>query len=257
MGIAVNNFVLLVDDQGQVEPVLERILKGTEVSISSFTEISAAKRSLIEAAPLLSLALVSFQNDPEGGYRLAREVADDRDLSRISLGLFTDELSEEVIRKASESGAKALIPWPLGVEALKARLKPFLSEQLETGKFPAATQGRAASVGAQAPQMGIMGKSGAVQTDKIQLAQHLLAKALHNLKTSDLLEVIDLEDVPRVVSEITRAVCGVSAPSAAARPPAAPQKTESAKSVPAKSVVLEQSELKTEVDLDAAFGLKK
>lgn len=44
---------------------------------------------------------------------------------------------------------------------------------------------------------------------KINLAQRILAKVFVNLKSSSLLQIVELEDVPRVVFEITRTVCGV------------------------------------------------
>ena len=88
------------------------------------------------------------------------------------------------------------------------------------------------------------------------------------MKTSDLLEVIDLEDVPRVVFEITRAVCDVKAappkPTGVPKAVAAPKPAEAPRageaSAPVKSTAAPPQRSVSpdvELDLDAAFNLKK
>ena len=77
---------------------------------------------------------------------------------------------------------------------------------------------------------------------KLKKAQHLLAMVLHNLKTSNLLDVVDLEDVPGIVLQMARNVCG------------------EAKEEPQPEVSPGTSESKgadVSLDLDSVFGLKK
>lgn len=239
--------IFLIDDLGRVEAVLEKAVASSGLEVVSFTDIPAAKRRIIESPPHLIITLISFQNDVDGGYRIAHEISSHDVLSSVPVLLIADELSEEVIRRASESGARSLIPWPVTVDSLRSRLKSFLpapaADRSASGAAPTASPAgmsaaeiRAAALPKELPNA----ESGSEQ--KIQLAQKLLAKVLHNLKTSALLEVIDLEDVPRVVYEISRAVCGV--------------KTEEQKVPPAKGPSL-SDERDTVLDLDAAFGLKK
>lgn len=50
-------------------------------------------------------------------------------------------------------------------------------------------------------------ESASTKDEHFQFAQKLLAQVLHNLKTSNLLEVAEREDVPRIVAEMARKVC--------------------------------------------------
>jgi hypothetical protein len=47
------------------------------------------------------------------------------------------------------------------------------------------------------------------EEDNLTYSQRILATVLHNLKTSDLLQVVEPEDVPRIVFEMTRTVCEI------------------------------------------------
>lgn len=47
-------------------------------------------------------------------------------------------------------------------------------------------------------------------SENLQYAQRILATVLHNLKTSDLLSVIDMDEVPKAVIEMTKSVCEIS-----------------------------------------------
>lgn len=252
-------FVLLVDDQGRVESSLAKVLAGTSLTIESFTDPNLAKRRLIEAAPRLIVSLTTFQNLVDGGFRLAQEISAHAQLSHIPVVLVADQLTEDVIANASRSGATSLVPWPVTIESFRNRLKPFLEAEL-TPKEEKPSVSAAVSTPAVAEPFDIP-----KPIEKIQLAQQLLAKVLHNLKTSALLEVVDKEDVPRVVLEITRAVCGVGVseqkqveptlPSKQPEVAPAPQQPASPPKVatpPAPSA----SKSEISIDLDAAFGRK-
>ena len=250
-----DGFVLLIDDLGRVEAVLERALGGTGLKVESFTDPGPAKRRLIESAPLLIVSRADFQNHPEGGFRLAAEVSSHEQLASIPFVIIADQLSEDVIRRAAESGAKSLIPWPVTVDSLKNRLRPYLGESLpvveekKEPEFPSPGGGTSALRQEKAAELAPSG--GAEQ--KIHMAQQLLAKVLHNLKTSALLEVVDLEDVPRVVMEITRSVCGSKVPEqkAVEKPEPKPElKPEAPPQRPALSGDVS-------LDLDSVFGRKK
>ncbi len=246
-------YVLLIDEKGLIEPVLARVFEHSLLTIVSLPSVTAAKRKLIEERAALVISVAAFASDPEGGYRLARELSGHETLSTIPLVLVSNELTEEVIRKATDVGARALIPWPVSVESLQARLKPLLGDLLalpqpETApplRKPETTASEppartSTPVGAAPPA-----STGEAASEKFQLAQQLLAKVLHNLKTSALLDVVDLEDVPEVVVEITRSVCGAPAGDrAAVRQPSAP---------PAESASATRSE---GVDLDSIFRKK-
>jgi len=236
--------VFLIDDLGRVEAILEKAFTGTSLKLQVFNDTASAKRRLLEEHPQLIISLATFQNTPDGGFRLASELSAHDVLSAIPLVLVSEQLSEDVIRQASDSGAKALIPWPVTIESLKNRLKPFLESLNPKHETPPLPQA-ASAVSSQPPKESPALASASPHDEKIHVAQQLLAKVLHNLKTSALLEVIDLEDVPRVVMEITRAVTGAQVPEQKSAEKPAPK-------IPAN---VPKTELTA--DLDRAFGLKK
>ena len=245
-----DSVVFLIDDLGRVESILEKAFVGTPLKLQVFNDTAAAKRRLLEQSPTLIVSLATFQNNPDGGFRLATELSGHDVLSAIPLVLVSEQLSEEIIRRALDSGAKALVPWPVTIDSLKNRLKPFLESLMP--EPPAAAPVKTAPVKTApvqaAPAQTVKEPASSASSsneEKIHVAQQLLAKVLHNLKTSALLEVVDLEDVPRVVMEITRSVTGIQVSEQKAAEKTAPK-------VPAN---LPKTELTA--DLDRAFGLKK
>lgn len=297
-----SGYVFLIDDQQRVEPVLARALQHTILTIVPFTSTAAAKRKLIEEQPKLILCAAAFAADPDGGFRLARELSAHEVLRAVPLLLIIDQLNEDVIRAASAAGAKSIVPWPVSAESLQQRLRPYLDElaaaasasnsdlistRPTSGDAPSpAEPGKGAAP--STPKLGISTPaSGApVQTPlqggtedplprKFAFAQHLLANVLHNLKTSALLDVVDYEDVPTVVNEITRAVClsasdkaggqmrGTIAQAPAQRaqlvsPPT--QRLAARSSETASSTKLQDGKPQGEtvhLDLESVFGMKK
>ena len=249
-------FVLIIDDLGRVEAILERVLEGLPLRTESFSDPGLAKRRLIESTPVVIISLATFQNHPDGGFRLAKELSGHSELSTIPLLLVSENLSEDVIRQAADTGAKALIPWPVTVESLRNRLRPYLAEFFPVPKVPVEPAPIVATPAPRAPTAATTSPSASASSDhKIQLAQQLLAKVLHNLKTSALLEVVDLEDVPQVVMEITRAVCGGSSGAKVPEQKPVERPLTAAPIAQPAAKVAEKSEIAA--DLDRAFGLKK
>src|SRR5258706_6982722 len=117
-------YILLIDERGDIEPVLARALEHSLLTIVSLTSVTAAKRRLVDERATLVLCAAAFAADPEGGFRLARELSGHESLSSIPLLLVSEQLTEEVIRKATAVGARTLVPWPITVDSLRARLKP-------------------------------------------------------------------------------------------------------------------------------------
>lgn len=241
-------YILLLEDRGGIEPVLSRALEHSLLSLVSCPSITAGKRKLIESQPVLILCAAAFANDSEAGFKLATELSNHESLSTIPLVLVSDQLSEDVIRRASAAGARSLIPWPLSADALQVRLRPLLGDQLGQ-PTPSAVRNETKPVAEELPTADVpivpLAPSEDAHAAKFQLAQRLLAKVLHNLKTSALLDVVDLEDVPGVVVEITRSVClasGATSDSKQLREaPSAAQKTPSGSST---------------IDFDAIFRRK-
>lgn len=228
-------FILVVDDQDRIAPIVEAAVHDANVRVVSVPGFAAAKRKLIQAAPNLIISAVSVKDEPPGsGYKFCRELKQHSELLRIPILLVTDNMTGDSIRTATEAGANGLMPWPMLVPGLRTRIAPLLPELMHVLKTEVE--------GGTAPQPPpTMEQS--EQGEKLQLAQRLLAQVLHNLKTSDLLQIADLDDVPRVVSEMTKKVCGISDSAAGNR-----MKSAAATADPASK--------ETSMDLDTIFKLK-
>lgn len=244
-------FFLVIDATGEVAQVVERAVIGAGVSVFAVTNIAAAKRKLIEAAPLMLVSRVTFSDDVDGGYRLGHELKSHEVLSSIPLVLVDTDISEETLRKATECGAKALVPWPVSAESLAIRIGALLpglkldevaaAVVVKAPEAPEPSPAVRPSTGMPSGQAAVAART-VVQSEKLQLAQQLLARVLHSLRTSDLLEVADLEDVPAIVFQMTRTVCGM--------------KDELRSSAPVQSAA-PASTGDMAVDLESAFRIKK
>ncbi|MCB0322162.1 MAG: response regulator [Bdellovibrionales bacterium] len=244
------DFLLVLDEDGRLREVVEAAIHGADVRVMVVADAPAAKRMLLQAAPDLIVSEVAVGEDTDAGYRFCEQLQGHPELSQIPVLLVGEDLDETTIRRASESGASGIVPWPLTPAALRTRMStllPALASAPELEKAPAEAKSAPQSqpsttppaAGVVAPSSLISGGAPAPETQqKLLKVQKLLAQILHNLKTSDLLEIVELEDVPRVVLEMARSVCGE--PVQQAQP--APQAEQSSR---------------TEIDLDSVFGLKK
>ena len=230
-----SGFLLVVDDQDRVQPIVEAAIGKARASVVGVKDYVQAKRRMVQGVPDLVLGMVSTGGNPKSGLAFCKEMQEHARFREVPVILITNNLTEDVIRGASESGAKGLLSWPVSVSILKNRIVALVPELDKTAAVP--------SKSVTAPRA--MAKTQAAAADpKLQLAQHLLAKVLHNLKTSALLDIVELEEVPRVVAEITRSVCAAGV-----------QQLEPAAQSAASATKKLDGE--TYIDLDAAFGLKK
>ena len=159
--------------------------------------------------------------------------------------------AQQAARPAAPAGAPPQPPIPPGASPVRS-----VPVQQAAPAKPAAAAARPAAQSPNAQMAAAMMADGSASIDdKVKRAQQILAAVLHNLKTSDLLHVVDLEDVPRVVLQMTRQVCdpvsSESAPSMEQAFNRPPQKPQAAPQQPAKPAAV------VEMDLDSIFGLKK
>lgn len=213
--------VLIADGTGMLEKTFKPLLTSRSVEVTVVSDIMKAKTKLIESAPKLIICSFSFDGDREAGVRFSNDLRGHPSLSTIPVMLVDEKLQSDDIEKAKGAGAKAIVSIPVDESGLIKGLSKFLP-----GVFVSGTQ---------APQVSVSFE------EKLEYAEQLLAKVVNNLKTSHLLQVVDKEDVPRVVSEITRKVCGIDA---------APAEVHASKPVSSKAG-------DTSVDLAQAFGMKK
>ncbi len=321
--------ILLIDESGFLFELLEETIGGMGVPLFRAKDIPSAKRKLLEASPKLVLSFTQIGNDDEAGYKFCKELQSHPSLSQVPVLLFSDELSDTALRRATDSGAKGIAPWPVSGESLKRRLGMLLPELAAVGPPIPAAAPAAAPVSAApapkpapaavppaplqpaaapkppnsltptAPSASAVAQSAATHSvtppppkpspapqpakpaappapgqhavtphaaaqpptefeKKLQIAQQILAKVLYDLKTSHLLQVVDFEDVPRVVSEVTRSVCnsGPTENKRAMVPSPVGLSNESSAGGSAASSPLSDSTT-TSIDLDQIFGRKK
>jgi hypothetical protein len=141
----------------------------------------------------------------------------------------SSDSSTKGVKRCQDAGAQGVVSWTLSAEALAKRIQMLVSGQNpvsdpfsanasfttveSAGVLPGSLPVEDVDNSALADPFGVESDSEVEQPaatfeEKQALAQRLLAMALHNVRTSDLLRVASIEDVPRVVSEITRKVCG-------------------------------------------------
>ena len=267
--------ILVIDDTTQIREALVGVLSGLDVKLRKVDDFASAKRKLIQSAPDLIVSALTIGQDTAGGYQFCKDLQGHSELCKIPVLLIGEnQPSADEVKEAQNFGAKDLLPWPISRSSLRDTIRPLLS-QLDWGveiedeisveapkpppaAKPAAAAGSAPLAKAARPANVVVtgGPPGMEsefdeETQKLKFAQRLLAQVLHNLKSSNLLGVAELEDVPRILCGITRTVCGVSEEEMErdliAEAQARAQARAKAKEEPAES----------SLDLDSVFGLKK
>ena len=237
--------ILVVDDKASIEPIIDRAMqeqvRAGMLKVVGVESPVLAKRRMVAETPDLIFARVRIGMEDDAGIKFCTELKGHEALSSVPVVLVADTVTDELIRSSNEVGATGLIPWPFGVEPLRHRILALLplletvpSASVSTPKKPSTIKDSIVPASVT-PEM----------ESKLKSAQGLLAKVLHALKTSDLLQVVEAEDVPRVVFEMTRKVCGMES-----------ERTPQAKG-PTKISAPEATDKETTLDLDQIFGPQK
>ena len=221
-------YVLVIDESSAVVPVIELAVSEAGINVARADNPQAARRRIMIEAPRLILIHSQIGEDEEAGLKFCKGLKEHPTFAAIPVFILSKKVDDQLVATALQAGAKAMIPWPLEEEALRTRLVPVLPEltarsrQPQPSQRPAATKQRSAEASHEIefdgddetePESGKVGESSKSPTlsgeaaEKFKLAQQLMAQALHTLKTSNLLEVVDKEDLPGVILEITRNIC--------------------------------------------------
>jgi len=208
---------MLIDDQGDIAPVLTEATAGCGVELKVVSDAQAAKMSLLECSPELVLSRMELGEDDRAGLKFCQELRDHHTFAEIPVVLFVDKVDESVGQAAQHFGAKAVFPFPV----LEMELRRLLSQMMPGVVVPPETMGireetvkaveesekpSAQKAAAPVPEQEVEEEP---EEDNLTYSQRILATVLHNLKTSDLLQVVEAEDVPRIVFEMTRTVCEI------------------------------------------------
>ena len=214
--------ILVIDNQNSVEPVVELALEDSGLALVRVNDGPAAKRRIVQDVPALIICNGALSGDADFGFRFCQELSGHGSFSQIPVMLLCERIDGAAIERATASGARGMIPWPIEAEALRMRLAPALpqlrnsaersnSARSSTGRSDPTTKDSAVeSKKASRPSERLTRPEPEPQLpdsdSKFKLAQQLLAKVLHSLKTSNLLEVIEDDEVPSALLEITKKV---------------------------------------------------
>lgn len=217
------NYLLIVDDTGSLQLPVERLTAKLISKVVTVPSVAAAKRKLIQEVPLLVICNMELNNEAEAGLKFAAELNSHPVLAEIPVLLTAENLVAGLLEKARSAGAKAVLQWPGELHVLQEKLAEYVPGLLPP---PAKQAAAAASSAVSAGDKVVPGVAGAAKPppapeleEKIKRAQTLLARVLHSVKTSDLLTVAELEDIPNIVLEMTRSICVAANTRAAANIP--------------------------------------
>lgn len=242
--------VLVIDDRERLGPVVQQALEGLKADLHIVDKVLAAKQFLVQTRPGVVISNVLLGENANAGFDFCREMRDHAAFASLPVILVGETLGEDVIRQATESGAHGLVGWPVAPETLRKRLTNFLDEGTQHQAIAAdGSTSAAPPVQPPTPEMPV-GQEATVD-DKLKRAQYLLAMVLHSLKTSNLLEVVEMEDVPGIVMQMARTVCGEAS---GEQPVQANPKPNNAA---AQQQQQSTGEIEVELNLDDVFGLKK
>lgn len=218
-----SNQVIVVGASFEFEEVVKAATADSHVQLVFAKDVAEAKRLMLKQAPVLILSSVELDGSPKAGVSFCNQLKGHPQFGAIPLILFGSHLSAETVREAAQSGALGFLNIPISPDTLKHRLSLFLKKD--------ANASMAASLGAQpqpVKQETIVAKSPIEQAPvpavasifdaeisevdpdiarRLEIAKSLLEKVLTSLRSSDLLHVIEDDEVPKVVLEMTRSVC--------------------------------------------------
>jgi CheY-like chemotaxis protein len=203
-------------------PVVKEALSRPDTMIQAIPDLVSARRKLVQAIPTLVICPASVPSEQEGGLRFCRELHAHPTYAEVPVILYAENLSEDSIRRAMQAGAKGILQIPFTAATLQHRVKGIVPALIASGDLPAPPYTRMPDTQTiDRRPVSPPGEAAAPDefAEKMRLAQTLLAKVLHNLKTSDLLRLAEREDVPRVVYEMARSVCGVTSDAPAEKKP--------------------------------------
>lgn len=233
------NFVLVIEEDQAIAELCKGVLRGQGAKVVSVKDSGAAKRILIQSIPNIIIASLSSEDEGAAGFRLCEELQGRSDFAEIPILLVCEEIKQGYSERARELKADGLLSWPLTEGDFRNALGRHFSFEAGAAEFDIEFEVEQEVEPKKEEKPQAKPAPALAGDEKLAKAQKLLAQVLHALKTSDLLSVAEIEDVPRIVFEMTRSVCGQQSV------PAQPKEGE------------KEDTTETSMDLDSVFGLKK
>ena len=210
--------ILVISQSEYLRSISTRAFVNGQYPVKIVESINLAKSSMLTEMPAVILCDTSLEGDEFGGNNFCKQIQNHSALSVIPVALFLENFNEEVLESAKETGAKMLFQAPVELEHLSTHVNALITGKLGSLE-PSSSKSDSVVNEVESGGPILHGFSGELAEQipdleesfvgKLEIAKELLAKVLHNLKTSHLLQVVEKEDVPRIVLEITRSVCTV------------------------------------------------
>ena len=204
------NFILVVDDSKQILSSFQAALEEDDFEFAAADSIAEGKRILVQREPTLIISQLYDSCGEKIGLQLLQELKKHQRFESIPVALVAESLDSEIIDQAGNAGAAGMIPWPISTEAIRNRLSSFLTNNSDQDP-ESASQKQQIALEATAGTTGTKASRtiSPEAEEKFMIAQKLLAKVLHRLKTSNLLETTEKENIPRIILEITNSICSL------------------------------------------------
>lgn len=226
-------YLLTIASSSGLDDALKELAVESAMDIAAVSTIAEAKRLLIRNLPKFILCSIEVSGDEQAGVSFCKQLQDHPQLGAVPVILFSSRASQEILHGAAVSGARGFIRIPVDVTMLRQHLSGLLgvpsAVTVESKSAPTPARGGSVAGGVRVPQSSPPLVKQEISTPvsappqpkvlaqlagdeelqkKLDIAHGLIEKVLVNLRSSQLLQVVDLEDVPKVVAEITRSVCG-------------------------------------------------
>ena len=197
--MAPEGYILVVEGEEELSGAVDDALTGCAVRRVVVSDFVSAKRRMISETPGLILCVLGIAGDAEGGYGFCSGLQEHSSFAQIPVLMFSPQITDEQIRRAAAAGAKGLMPCPPPAEGLRRRL---------AGLVPWVFEGAAASQGEESAAVEDIPLDPEMSR-KVKFVELLLAKVLHDVKSSPLLRAAKRDEIPRLVFEMARRVCGI------------------------------------------------
>ena len=227
-------YLLTIASSSGLDDALRELAAESALEVAAVSTIAEAKRLLIRNLPKFILCSIEVSGDEQAGVSFCKQLQDHPQLGAIPVILFSARANQDILHGAAVSGARGFIRIPVDVTMLRQHLSGLLAVpsavSVESKSSPSPAKGSSGAGGVRVPQPSPSAAKRDVSAPasappqpnvlaqlsgdeelqkKLDVAHGLIEKVLVNLRSSQLLQVVDLEDVPKVVAEITRSVCGI------------------------------------------------
>lgn len=232
-----SGYILVLEEEDQVSSVLELAVEDLALRVVTEKNVQKAKRNLLQDLPVAIICRVAIGDDSEAGFRFANDLQEHPILKNIPILLVTDSVQDNILRRAGESGARGLIPWPLKVDLFRQRVLALVAPSLpQSAPEPPAPE---AIEAAGSPEEASSSGPSDPKAKKMELVRKILAAVFLRVQQHERLASVPDGQLPQFVLQVLQETFKESI-----RPTPEPLRPAAEKKV-------------AELDFDVIFGRKK